>query len=47
MDPYKHTREEFTRNMPSIPVPDFAAPEWTALATKLLALQEKLALTTP
>ncbi|OCL01330.1 hypothetical protein AOQ84DRAFT_350832 [Glonium stellatum] len=43
MDPHKSTREEFTKNIISIPLPSEASPKWTEEVNKLRELLDKLA----
>ena len=43
MDPFKATREQFTQNIISSPLPEDASSDWTSLATKSRALVDKLA----
>ncbi|KAL9035984.1 MAG: hypothetical protein Q9214_006336, partial [Letrouitia sp. 1 TL-2023] len=42
-NPYTQTREEFTRHLLSVPIPDFAHEEWAGEVTKIKPLLEKLA----
>lgn len=43
MDPYTNSREEFTRKLLSIPVPEFAHKDWADQVKKIKPLLEGLA----
>ena len=43
MDPNNATREQFTQNIISHPLPESASPDWKAMAIKHRTLVDKLA----
>ena len=43
MDPHRSTREDFTKNAISVPLPSEASSKWSELVKKLRELLDKLA----